>query len=155
MYHVSCMCVVCGQYRSIVLPNSFSILARMASLPATFAVVVRQIVVTLAPTIFTSKSVKQSISRSAMLLCVFTVVHVAGNLTVLGGAPAFNQCASPPDWLQPLLHQPAPKLTFVSPADAHMLHKNKAFILVEVYLGVRCLLPRLSTYSEKHCPSRS
>ena len=65
----------------------------MASMASTFVALVKEIAMTLAPTVFTSKTVKQSISRSAVLLCVFVVVHVAGNLTVIGGGNTFNRCA--------------------------------------------------------------
>jgi hypothetical protein len=36
---------------------------------------------------------KAAISRTAVLLCVFVVVHAIGNLTAACGQSAFNDCA--------------------------------------------------------------
>ena len=79
---------------------------------------------------------KAAISRSAVFLCVFVVVHAVGNLTALGGRAAFNDCAPAPAAVAPNAALNADCAARRRRADAEALHGQKIFLLVELYLGL-------------------
>ena len=78
---------------------------------------------------------KAVISRTAVFLCVFVVVHAIGNLTATCGQLAFNQCTFCTDDALRSLHDSDRHC----PADAEMLHSHQVFLLVELYLGANVL----------------